>query len=111
MFKLDPRVLDTVFFTLKAAAVLFALNWVYEAGRSAERADEAERQAAIAETRTAAAEGAADAIAKIKPEFRTVIQRTRERMVEKPVYRDCLHDGRVRDDIDSKLRGAGTAAD
>lgn len=111
MFKLDPRVLDAVFFTLKAAAVLFALSWVYEAGRSAERADEAERQAAIAETRTAAAEGAADAIAKIKPEFRTVIQRTRERMVEKPVYRDCLHDARVRDDIDSKLRGAGPAVD
>lgn len=111
MFKLDPRVLDAVFFTLKAAAVLFALNWVYEAGRNAERVDEAKRQAAIVETRIAAAQGAANEIAKIKPEFRTVIQRTRERMVETPVYRDCLHDGRVLDDLNRKLHGAGGTAD
>lgn len=111
MFNLSPRVLDAAFFTLKVAAAVFALNWVYEAGRRAEQVDEASRQAALAETRTAAAQGAADAIAKIKPEFRTVIQRTRERMVEVPAYRDCLHDQRVRDDIDSKLRGAGNSAD
>lgn len=111
MFKPDPRVLDVVSFTLKAAAVLFALNWVYEAGRTAERVTNAEHAAALVATRTAAAEGAASAISAIKLESRTVVQRTREVTREVPAYRDCQHDGRVRDDLNRQLRGTGPGAD
>lgn len=111
MFKLDPRVLDVVSFTLKGAAVLFALNWVYEAGRAAERADAAEQTAALIATRTAAVEGAASAISAIKIESRTIVQRTREITRNVPAYRDCQHDQRVRDDINRQLRGAGAGAD
>lgn len=111
MFKLDPRVLDAVFFTLKTVAMLYALSWVYDAGRAAQKAEDTDRQAAIIETRLAAAEGAASAIANIKPEFNTIIKRTRERMVEVPVYRECRHDQRVFDDLNGKLRGTGKSAD
>lgn len=111
MFKLDPRVLDVVSFTLKGAAVLFALNWVYEAGKAAERADAAEQEAAIVATRTAAAEGAASAISAIKIESRTIVQRTREITRDVPAYRDCQHDQRVRDDLNRQLRGARAGAD
>jgi hypothetical protein len=100
-----------VSFTLKGAAVLFALNWVYEAGKAAERADAAEQEAAIVVTRTAAAEGAASAISAIKLESRTVVQRTREVTRDVPVYRDCLHDERVFGDLNQQLRGAGKSAD
>lgn len=111
MFNLSPRALDVASFTLKAAAVLIALNWVYEAGRAAEKADKAEQEAAVIVTRTAAAEGAASAISAIKLESRTVVQRTREITREVPAYRDCLHDQRVFDDLNKQLRGASKSPD
>ena len=118
MFKLALPGPETVSFILKAAlavAAVVALGWAltgaYNAGATAERALQADRKALILETRTAAAEGAASVIAKIKPEYRTVIQRTRTIMAAAPAYRDCQHDQRVFDDINSKLGPPGKAAD
>lgn len=118
MFKLALPNLGTVSFFLKAAlaaAAVAAFGWAlkgaYTAGANAEKARHADRKALILETRTAAAEGAASAIAKIKPEYRTVIQRSRTIMAAAPVYRDCQHDQRVFDDINSKLGPPGKAAD
>lgn len=118
MFKLAPPSPETVSFFLKvvlAIAAVAALGWAlkgaYNAGANAEKALQADRKAMILETRTAAAEGAASAIAKIKPEYRTVIQRTRTVMAAAPAYRDCQHDQRVFDDINSKLGPPSKTAD
>jgi hypothetical protein len=110
MFNLSPRALDAAYFTLKAAVCVVALIFAYNAGKDAAKAQAADKAQWLKETRRVAAEGAADAISKQKQESRTVIQRTRERMVEVPVYRDCRHDDSVRDDLNRQLRAAPSGA-
>lgn len=44
---------------------------------------------AIRDTRAAAQQGAADAIASLKPVNKTIVQRTQREITENVVYRDC----------------------
>lgn len=61
-------------------------------GKDAQVAKEAAVKDAIAETRKAALEGAADAIAKIKVRSTTIQGKVETIVRDKPVYRDCQHD-------------------
>lgn len=103
MFKLDPRVLDAVFFTLKAAVATFALTQVYDYGYTRAQVDAAAETAKMARVKAEAAEGAAQAIRELKNDLtpQVILQRTRE----VPVYRDCQHDPRVLDDLNRQLTG------
>lgn len=58
-------------------------------GRDHEQAGQAKISKAIEDTREAAQAGAADAIAKLKPVNKTIVQKTQREITENVVYRDC----------------------
>jgi folylpolyglutamate synthase/dihydropteroate synthase len=60
-------------------------------GKDAQIANESAVKDAIAETRKAALEGAADAIAKIKVRSTTIQGKVETIVRDNPVYRDCAH--------------------
>lgn len=68
-------------------------------------AEQAKVNKAIDETRAAAQQGAADAIAQIKIVNTTVKGRVETVVRENTVYRDCKHDARSVRDINSALTG------
>lgn len=68
------------------AACLFAAGWTVKGWQVAAV------QQAEDDTREKAMEGAAEAIAKIKVENRTIYAKVQKEVIEKPVYRDCAHD-------------------
>lgn len=77
--------------------------WMYGAGQNAEIAKQVEIQQAIDQTREAAQEGAAHAIAQIKIEHRTITQPIREQIRTRNVYRDCKHPDSVREQINAVI--------
>lgn len=68
-------------------------------------AQQAKVNKAIDETRAAAQQGAADAIAQIKIVNTTVKGRVETVVRENTVYRDCKHDARSLRDINAALTG------
>lgn len=60
-------------------------------GKDSQIAKEADIKTAIAETRQAALEGAADAIAKIKVRNTTIQGKVETIVRDNPVYRECAH--------------------
>lgn len=96
-------------------AWLASTGGAYFYGRSDGRAIEAGTQARenkVAEVATQAAVlASAKAIAAIEVKNVTVKQRVETEIREKPVYRECVHDQRVLDDINRSLTGAEPAGD
>lgn len=76
-------------------------------GRDGEIAKQAAVVAAIEETRKAALEGAANAIAKIKVTNTTIRGKTETIVRENVVYRDCVHDPNGVQLLNDALRPAG----
>lgn len=78
-------------FVIWAASTVGSFFYGVSFGEDAERAKQAAVEVAIAQTRQAAEEGAARAIAKNKA-VRTIIKNKVETLVrDNPVYRDCEH--------------------
>ena len=77
--------------------LVFGAGWIVRGWK------EAAVDKAVADTREAALEGAAEAIAKIKVENRTIYAKVQREVVEKPVYRECTHDAETRQKIDTAL--------
>lgn len=65
--------------------------FLYGTGVGADQtiATQAKVDQAIRDTREAAQQGAADAIAQLKPVNKTIVQRTQREITENVVYRDC----------------------
>lgn len=94
------------------AAVVFwvaSVGGAYFKGQSTgadrEIAAQARINKAIDQTREAAQQGAADAIAKLKPVNTTIRSRTETIVRENPVYRDCVADAGGMRNINSALTG------
>lgn len=69
-------------------------------------ADERKEQRAVAlvtQARAEAAAGAADAIAKLEPKLVTLKERVTREVIEKPVYRECVHSPDGLRDINAAL--------
>lgn len=88
---MNPTVL-VVALVLWGASVGGAFFYGQGVGKDSQIAKEAAVKEAIAETRKAALEGAADAIAKIKVRNTTIQGKVETIVRDNPVYRDCLHD-------------------
>lgn len=73
-------------------------------------AEQAKVDKAVDETRAAAQQGAADAIAQIKVVNTTVKGRVETIVRENTVYRDCKHDARSLRDINAALSGDSAGA-
>jgi multidrug efflux pump subunit AcrA (membrane-fusion protein) len=58
---------------------------------------------AVAETRKAAMQGAAEAIAKIEVVNKTIYQKAQTTVIEKPVYRECAHEQDMVDKVNAAL--------
>lgn len=93
-----------------AASVGGASFWFYGAGQDAEIASQAKIDKAIQQTRDAAQQGAANAIATAAAENTKTITKVRTITRDVPVYRDaqCQHDDRVFNDLNGALRGEPT---
>lgn len=79
-------------------------------GRDGEIAKQSAVNSAVQETREAAQQGAADAIAKIKITHTTVRARTETIVRDNPVYRDCVNDAGVMRNINTALTGRADPA-
>ncbi|WP_374680440.1 hypothetical protein [Hydrocarboniphaga effusa] len=77
----------------------------YGAGQDDVKAEQAEIDKAIADTREAAQQGAAAAISAIEIKHTTIRQRVETQIREKPVYRDCRHEPGVLLDINEAITG------
>lgn len=64
--------------------------WFYGSGQDSEKAKQADIDKAIQQTRDAAQEAAAEAIAKIEIKQQTIVQKVQHEVQTKPVYRDCV---------------------
>jgi len=74
-------------------------------GKDSEIAGQAKINKAVLETREAAQQGAADAIAKLKPVNRTIVQRTEREVRENVRYSECVNtDGQLRN-INAAIAG------
>lgn len=76
-------------------------NWRHGAQEAAQAREDRARQ----ETREAAQQGAADAIAQIKVVNTTIRGKTETIVRENVVYRDCVNDARVVRNINAALAG------
>lgn len=70
-------------------------------GEDKEYAKRQREDQVIAVASAAAAASAAEAISKIEVKHVTIRQRTETVMRDNPVYRDCVHDSRVLNDINA----------
>lgn len=93
------------------AVVGMLTGWAYlkgrEDGSNAEIAKRAEQIELVAVTRAAAIRGAAEAIANITITHQTIRQAFEREIIEKPVYRECVHDPRVLQLLNDALSGGG----
>lgn len=76
-----------------------ARDWKAAADERAERRAEA----LVAKAREESAIGAAEAIAKLEPKLTTLKERVTREIVEKPVYRECVHSPDGLRDINASL--------
>lgn len=79
-------------------------------GKNAAKATQAAIDKTIADTRTAANLGAADAISKIKITNTTVQGKLRTVVQNNPVYRDCVNDSATMGLLNSALSGKAVGA-
>lgn len=79
--------------------------WAHGVGRDGEVAKQASEEKTRRQTLDAAQQGAADAISKVQITNTTIRQAVETRIREVPVYRSCVHDQRVLDNLNSSLRG------
>lgn len=91
------------------AGILIALGLAFGAGYSV-KATECENTALLIEKASLqasnrATEASTKAIAKIRTTQTTIKQEVQREIIEKPVYRDCLHDDGVVRNINSALSG------
>lgn len=109
MFNVNPRALDAASFILKAVALSGIVAWAYRAGETSAELAQAKAEQQLVAMRTAAADGAADAIKEIRndPIPQQIIRTVRE----VPVYRDCAHPERVLNDLNRQLSPTGSRAD
>lgn len=91
------------------AAILISLSAAFGGGYAL-RAAKCEADAVLIENAALkasnrATEASTKAIAKIRQTQTTIRQEVQREIIEKPVYRDCVHDDSVRVRIDSALSG------
>lgn len=88
-----------------ALTLLAALGFGDSYGTNRERASKAAMEKMVAETREAAQLGAADAIAKNKPQNNFIRGRVETIVRDNPVYRTCAHDADSLRNINEALTG------
>lgn len=71
------------------ASVTGSFFYGQDIGRDAEIAGQAKIKQAIEETKQAAQQGAADAIAALKPVNTTIVQKVQREITQNTIYRDC----------------------
>ncbi len=87
----------------RAIIIVCILVATFVAGWKVKAWQVASVELAVKETRDAAMDGAAEAIAKIKVTNTTVYQKAVREIIEKPVYRDCRHDPAMLEQINAAL--------
>lgn len=91
---------------LWVASIAAAGWWSYGAGRDSEIASQAREDRTAAVATEAAASAAAHAISQIKVQHRTVTQEVQREVLERPVYRDCVHSPDQLQRINAALTGS-----
>lgn len=91
------------------ASVGYAFVYGQQVGQDGETAQQARIDQAIKQTKDAAQEGAANAIAQIKIVNTTVRAKTETLVRENIVYRDCVHPAGQLRNINEALSGHGQA--
>lgn len=92
---IPPQILAALVIAVAVAA--FAAGWKTKGWQEDSQA------LAIAETREAAMQSAADAISRIKVVNTTVYQRATTQVIDRPVYRECQHQPDMMQQINAAL--------
>jgi hypothetical protein len=88
------------------ASVVAAAWWGIGVGQDREIATQAREEHVAAVATQAAASAAAEAISRIKVQHRTITQEVQREVLERPVYRDCVHSTDQLQRINAALTGA-----